>query len=49
MILYAQGPDGQTIPVRVAEVKEDTIVLDFNHPLAGKTLNFDVEIIQVKQ
>ena len=32
----------------VAEVKEETVVLDFNHPLAGKDLNFDVEIVEVK-
>jgi FKBP-type peptidyl-prolyl cis-trans isomerase SlyD len=48
MVLYARGDDGQNYPVRVAEVKKDTVVLDFNHPLAGKTLNFDVEIVEIK-
>jgi FKBP-type peptidyl-prolyl cis-trans isomerase SlyD len=34
---------------RVAEIKDDTVVLDFNHPLAGKTLHFDVKILDVQQ
>jgi len=36
-----QGP----INVRVAEVKEETVVLDANHPLAGKRLIFDLEVV----
>jgi len=47
MQLAAQGPQGP-IPVVVAEVKEDSVVVDFNHPLAGKTLTFDVEIVEVR-
>lgn len=46
--LTAQGPQGQSVPVRVHEVKEKTVVMDFNHPLAGKTLSFDVKITEVK-
>lgn len=48
MTLYAKGENGENIPVRIAEVKDGSVVLDFNHPLAGKTLHFDVEIIDVK-
>jgi FKBP-type peptidyl-prolyl cis-trans isomerase 2 len=48
MILTAQGKDGQSMPVKIVEVKDDVVVMDFNHPLAGKTLNFDVEIIEIK-
>jgi len=48
MTLYAQGQDGKPIPVQIKEVKDDVVVLNFNHPLAGKTLNFDVEIIEIK-
>jgi len=33
---------------RVAEVKEDTVILDFNHPLAGQTLTYDVAILSVE-
>jgi len=48
MILYAHGPNGQTIPVRINEVKKDVVIMDFNHPFAGKTLDFEVEIIEIK-
>jgi len=48
MTLLAQGKNGQGIPVKIVEVKEDVVVIDFNHPLAGKTLNFDVEVLEIK-
>lgn len=47
-MLMAQGPAGQGVPVRVHEIKESTVVMDFNHPLAGKTLSFDVKITDIK-
>lgn len=47
-MLLAQGPAGEGVPVRVHEVKENTVVMDFNHPLAGKTLSFDVKITDIK-
>jgi FKBP-type peptidyl-prolyl cis-trans isomerase SlyD len=47
-MLMSQGPDGRGIPIRVHEVKEKTIVVDLNHPLAGKTLNFDVKVTDIK-
>ena len=47
-VLAAQGPAGQRVPVRVHEIKENTVIMDFNHPLAGKTLSFDVKITDVK-
>ncbi|HEU4684645.1 MAG TPA: peptidylprolyl isomerase [Nitrospira sp.] len=46
--LEAKSPDGQSSFPRVKEVKQDTIVLDFNHPLAGKTLVFDVTVLDVR-
>ncbi len=33
--------------VTVAEIRDDAIVLDGNHPLAGKTLKFDVELLEI--
>lgn len=44
--LQAQGPQGVMI-VKVKEVKENTVVLDANHPLAGKDLIFDLEVVSV--
>jgi FKBP-type peptidyl-prolyl cis-trans isomerase SlyD len=46
-MLMATAPDGQQQPIRVHEVKDTTIVLDFNHPLAGQALNFDVKILDI--
>ncbi len=48
MMLSAKGQNGRQIPVRIKEVKKDTVVMDFNHPLAGKTLIFDVEVVGIK-
>jgi FKBP-type peptidyl-prolyl cis-trans isomerase SlyD len=47
-VLTGQGPQGQPIQARVHEVKEKTVVLDFNHPMAGKTLNFDVKVVDIE-
>jgi|Deesub1362A_J573_1020465.scaffolds.fasta_scaffold07110_2 peptidylprolyl isomerase len=47
MTLYVSGGGGYPMPVKVVEVKKDVVVIDFNHPLAGKTLNFDVEILEI--
>jgi FKBP-type peptidyl-prolyl cis-trans isomerase SlyD len=46
--LMAQGPQGQGIPVRVHEIKDTTVIMDFNHPMAGKTLSFDVKVSEIK-
>ena len=44
-----QGKDasGRVFRTTVKEIKEKTVVLDFNHPLAGKTLVFDVKVLDV--
>jgi FKBP-type peptidyl-prolyl cis-trans isomerase SlyD len=47
-MLMSKAPDGRTIPMRVHEVKEKTVIVDLNHPLAGKTLNFDVKIKEIR-
>ena len=47
-MLMAQGPQGQGVPARVHEIKEKTVIMDFNHPLAGKTLSFDIKITEIK-
>jgi FKBP-type peptidyl-prolyl cis-trans isomerase SlyD len=47
-VLMARGPQGQQVPVRVHEIKENTVVLDLNHPMAGKTLVFDIKVLDVQ-
>jgi len=47
-LLIAGGPGGEQRPIRVAEVREDKVLLDFNHPLAGQALVFDVTIVGIK-
>ena len=47
--LTGRASNGQTRAVRVKEIKEKTVVLDLNHPLAGKTLLFDVRILSVDE
>src|SRR5215831_498539 len=46
--LQGQAPDGHMVYPRVAEIKDNTVVLDFNHPLAGKTLHFDVKVLAIQ-
>ena len=47
-MLATKGPQGETIAMRVHEVKEKTVIVDFNNPLAGKTLNFDVKVMEIQ-
>ena len=47
-VLMAKGPQGQQVPVRVHEIKEKSVVLDLNHPMAGKTLVFDVKVLDIQ-
>jgi FKBP-type peptidyl-prolyl cis-trans isomerase SlyD len=48
MQYMAHTPDGQPIPFVIKEVKDEDITIDFNHPLAGKNLKFDVELVDVR-
>ena len=45
--LQVQTGDGRTLPVTVTEVTADEVVLDANHPLAGKDLTFEVELVEI--
>ena len=46
--LQIRQRDGQPINVVIADMKEDTVILDANHPLAGKTLVFDIVLIEIE-
>jgi peptidylprolyl isomerase len=45
--LMMSDGSGQNFQVVVAEVKDDTVVLDANHPLAGQDLIFDIELVEI--
>jgi FKBP-type peptidyl-prolyl cis-trans isomerase 2 len=46
-VLGVQDPAGGVYPIRVHALNDDKIVLDFNHPLAGQALRFDVKVLGV--
>jgi len=47
MELYAKGPDGKEMKIRIIKVLENSIIIDANHPLAGKDVEFEIEIIEM--
>jgi FKBP-type peptidyl-prolyl cis-trans isomerase SlyD len=48
MTLRTQTPDGQIIDLRVVDFDNQNVIVDLNHPLAGKTLIFEVEVLKVR-
>lgn len=48
MQFFVRGPDGQPFPVWVAGVSDSEVMVDPNHPLAGETLHFDVEVMSIR-
>ncbi len=49
MSFIAQGEGGQQRQVRVVEIDGDDVTIDANHPMAGQTLHFDVEVVEVRE
>ena len=49
MGLVSKSPDGKEINLMIVEVKDKSIVIDGNHPLAGHDLIFDVEVVEIKE
>lgn len=47
--LQAQADNGQAVNVVVKEINEDNVIVDGNHPLAGKKLTFDIEVVEVNE
>jgi len=48
MILEATGDNGNTSSVRVVEIGESTVKIDANHQLAGKEIEFDIEVVDIQ-
>jgi len=49
MELTAEGENGEPVPFSIREVRPDSVLIDLNHPLAGKTLYFDVTVRDVRE
>jgi peptidylprolyl isomerase len=41
------SPEGQQVPAQIVEADDQKVVVDLNHPLAGKTLTFDIEVVDI--
>ncbi len=48
LALQLSNPDGNTLNAVITEVGEDSVTIDANHPLAGKTLVFEIELLEIK-
>jgi FKBP-type peptidyl-prolyl cis-trans isomerase SlyD len=49
MTLVVEDDDGEQMPLRVIAVEADRVLVDLDHPLAGETLHFTVEVIAVRE
>lgn len=47
-MVSGQSGDGKPIQATIESIEEDMVILDFNHPLAGKDINFDIELLEVE-
>ena len=47
-VLAARSPEGNVVPMTVKQIKDNTVVMDMNHPMAGKTLVFDVKVVDIQ-
>ncbi|KPA19353.1 peptidylprolyl isomerase [Candidatus Magnetomorum sp. HK-1] len=46
-VIGLQAPEGQQIPATIIEVDDENFTVDINHPLAGKQLTFDIEVVGI--
>ncbi len=47
MVLESSDQQGHRVELRVTEIDSDKVELDMNHPLAGETLTFDIEVVEI--
>ena len=47
LVLSAQGPNGEQLHFSVVSFNDENVTLDGNHPLAGKDLTFDIELVEI--
>jgi len=43
------SPDGQPVVAKIDSIDEENVSLNFNHPLAGQTLNFEIELVNIQE
>ena len=48
-VVALASPEGQQIPAQIIEVTDEKVVVDMNHPLAGETLTFDIEVVGISK
>lgn len=48
MVIGFEGPDGSEIPGWIMSVEAEEVVVDFNHPLSGQTIQFEATIVDIK-
>ena len=48
LVVEVEDPQGGSFPGVVWEVRDQSVVLNFNHPLAGQTLEFDVKVVDIQ-
>ena len=48
-VIWVINDDGEKVPVTVLDITEEAVKIDFNHPLAGNNLTFDVEILDIDE
>ena len=46
MTLYGQSQDGQTVAVTVVDFDDQNVTIDYNHPLAGEDLTFEIKVVE---
>jgi FKBP-type peptidyl-prolyl cis-trans isomerase SlyD len=45
---FTKSPEGEQVPFMITQINGEDVTLDFNHPLAGETLTFDIELVNIR-